>query len=108
MRAVQSPHKDSSLTGVWPGHHLHKGDPEFARRQVQRGHPDAVWFMNGAKDSRSFEIGYDFFKDLQCLSVCLRRRFAVYAGHVSAGVRETLYKPVLYRESDRQKYFLRL
>jgi hypothetical protein len=37
MRAVQSLHKDSSLTGVWPGHHRDKGDPEFARRQVQRG-----------------------------------------------------------------------
>ena len=44
---------------MWPGHHRDKGDPEFARRQVQRGHPDAVWFMDGAKDSRSFEIGYD-------------------------------------------------
>jgi len=43
MRAVQSLHKDSLLTGVWPGHHRDKGDPEFARRQVQRGHPDAVW-----------------------------------------------------------------
>ena len=54
MRAVQSLHKDSSLTGVWPGHHRDKGAPEFARRQVQRGHPDPVWFMDGAKDSRSF------------------------------------------------------
>ena len=104
MRAVQSLHKDSSLTGVWPGHHRDKGDSEFARRQVQRGHPDAVWFMDGAKDSRSLEIGFDFFKDLQCLSVGLRRRFAGYAGPVSAGVREILDKPVLYRESDRQKH----
>ena len=28
---------------MWPGHHRDKGDPEFARRQVQRGHSDAVW-----------------------------------------------------------------
>ena len=83
-----------------------EGQPELACRLVQRcpfqsgGHP----VSEVTQDSHSLEARYDFFENLQSLSVYLQRRFGGDAGHLSAGVRKACDEPKLHRETDRYEH----